>query len=282
MAKSDRASHIAAVKSAEKEIVSLVSEENGEQDTFSELMNRLMGEHETKIGTLYVRLALQVHIGARAKDSLSQDWRPWAKGKLAGLRKPFSPPRMYGLRNAGAIAEIIGESVGEASYLALVPFYRLLVAAGTPEEIEASQARIRELWAECVAEATEAGMDRVTEERARQKVEAIAPSGTRGSKGKNAAERKKSQQAKNARSRQPKNEPTKTTENEGEGNVSTVEVEPAAVEACTGVVETIVKGMARKTKTDETIIRLAMLAAVRIAQEHGLSTLLGVLSPEAK
>lgn len=88
-------------------------------------------------------------------------------------------PSLYRLANAGAVARVLGaESVGEASVGTLVPLYRVLAQAKTPEAREAADTLIRELWAKAQAKAQASKPPRETD--VTKLVEGVMTKGTRG------------------------------------------------------------------------------------------------------
>lgn len=64
-----------------------------------------------------------------------------------------SRPTLYRWTNAGAVARVLDDAVGAALIGSLVPLYRILTAASTPEDLQAAQELVRTVYAECVAAA---------------------------------------------------------------------------------------------------------------------------------
>jgi len=263
MSRKDSAALRAALKAATDSLKPLIDEANAEES-----------RHSSAIGSIFVRIALALHTGAAVKVTLGQDWRVWAASSLKALTRPVSPPTLYRLRNAGAVAEILGAAVGEASYTALVPLYRLLAdAAGKSDEIvKAATESVSDIWAAAVEAAAPMSP---TEEAVRQLVEIEVPT-TRGAKGRTAKGRK----AATAKAKRSRNTPTDTGENDGAGNVETVSIDPAAVEACGKIAGSMV-GAFVKAGTDEGTVRGIMLAAVRLIREHGADTVAAALAAPA-
>lgn len=217
-----------------------------------------------RIGRAMSRLALLIQQGARVREELGADWRPWAQEQGKGFGSngaDLAPPTVYRLRNAGAVAEVLGDAVGEASYLSLVPLYRLLAAATSDEDLAKASGTVSTLWEQAVAKAKNGTP---TEEAVRTLVERKLSRGTRGKAGKSAKGRKEAQAAKNKRSR---NTPTETTETGS--NEVTVSLDPAAIEAASKIVSRFVAKYAKDHSIEPSAVRAIMLGTVRLITEHG-------------
>jgi len=231
----------------------------------------------SETASFFLRLCLAVCEGAAVEESLGRDWREWAVKQASGFGKLAdddtfgdpSPATVYRYRNAGHVVSIVGIDaipVG-TTYLALVPFYRLIANATTDEGREKAAATIRSEWAKL------ARKGRVTEEQAKQAVEALQAPTTRGKQGTDAAGRKAAKDQKNARTRN-RNAPTETTETEK----NTVEVDPAAVEAASKVIGAFVRKEAKDHNVSPEAVKSIMLGTLRLAKEHGVSTVVGGLA----
>ena len=65
-----------------------------------------------------------------------------------------SRPTLYRWTNAGTVARVLGpELTGSALIGSLVPLYRILTAAKSPEELEAAEDLVRATYRECIAAA---------------------------------------------------------------------------------------------------------------------------------
>lgn len=215
-------------------------------------------EHYSAIGSALTRLSVLIARGAALETDRGGDWKEWAVTQCHGFGRDgadLAPPTVYRLRNAGAVALVLGDEIGGASYLALVPLYRFLASASNEEEEKAAHEVIRALWAQG-QKASRTGTPTA------EAVLALAEKkngGTRGSAGKTAEERKAAQKKKNERSR---NTPTETTEEKD------TETDPGARDACRAAVVRFLKD----TDVDTAVVTLGvMLGAVKLAETHTVS-----------
>jgi hypothetical protein len=114
--------------------------------------------HWQTIGEQYVGLGILFDEGAALVASRGEDWREWARGFItADSRVSVSVDTLYRIRNAGAVARVCDKPGDLASaptdwqgvtYLALVPFYRILAAAKSAEEKTQAETLVRTLVAE--------------------------------------------------------------------------------------------------------------------------------------
>ena len=252
MSKSDRASLLASLRSV-VESIGAVREE--------------VSEGYAKVGRAMTRLSVLIATGATIEESLGRDWRVWALAQCKGFGAngaDRAPPTVYRLRNAGVVANELGaDKVGEASYLSLVPLYRVLAdAAGKDDKAKnAASETVGKVWANASAKSRTGAP---TEESVRTLVEASQPKGTRGAAGKNATQRKATTAAKNAAAK--KNTPTA-----GNPAAEVVTIDPAAVESCGKVAGAMIAQYV-KAGTPEAVVRSIMLATLRVIREHGADT----------
>jgi hypothetical protein len=240
---------------------------------------------ERYIGRFEVLLAVDLDRGASAVEALPRsDWRKWAAELLPSLDEKS----IYRHRNAGRVATILaGDGTAErpnllgeipaASIGHLVPFYRVLPKgkAATEEAVSAAEALIRSTWAALVADLDD---EEVLDENgetiivqipptiseAVEAAEAVAPTNrTGGSKGGGKAEEDEDGEA------------------ETERGTSPVQVDPKAVEAASGPTAAIVQQQAEALSADPVLVKAAMLAALRLAETHGISVVQAVLSAAA-
>ena len=262
MSKKDRASLSAKLRVVVESIAAVRVEAQDVDSTY-----------RSSIGRILVRLSLLIHEGAGLEESLGHDWRKWAaiqaQGFGPGGSNP-SPPTVYRFRNAGAVAAVLGEAVGEASYLALAPLYRLLAAAKNEEELVKATAQVTATWA-AACKSSKTGVP--TEEHVRTLVEKIATKGTRGAAGKSAAQRKTAQTAKNAAVKRSRNEPTAGAKD----NETTITLDAAAIEAANRVVSSFVKKAATTHSIEGSAVRAIMLGTIRLVREHGADCIAATL-----
>lgn len=230
-----------------------------------------VSEHYASISSALTRLAVLVHSGAELETARGGDWKDWAVSQCHGFGRDgadLAPPTVYRLRNAGAVAAILGDAIGNASYLALVPLYRFIASAKTEAELETARTAIGAIWAEAVKGArngtpTAEAVLALVEKKNGQ-------GGTRGKKGQGAKGRAETQSKKNARSR---NTPTETTETKD------VETDPGARDACRAAVLRVTKDVDAETAVATYSV---MLAAVKLCETHSLSVTDAILREELK
>jgi len=207
--------------------------------------------------SILVRLSVLIAQGAPMVTDSGSDWRDWAVAQCKGFGPEggdLSPSTAYRLRNAGAVAQVLGDDIGDASYLSLVPLYRFLASAKSEEETETAHKAIRTLWSKAKGKGPKAP----TAESVLATVE-TAKQGTRGSKGADATERKAKAKAKAKRSR---NTPTETTE------TTDTETDPGARDACRNAADRFIRDLDPESAV--TILG-AMLMGVKLAENHSVS-----------
>jgi hypothetical protein len=242
-------------------------------------------ERDLAVGVFEVRIGMAL---ANARDAFAEakangvdmskvpnvktnDWREYARNAVPGK----SPATLYRWQNAGVVARILGDSVGNALVGSLVPLYRILPGAkATEEERTAAEGLIRETYAECV---TDAGTDDngrpipPEESAVLAAAERVSPSTRSGGGSKGGGGSKSTDEE------TPASEETPAAS----GTVSVVELETAKLETAAGPVASIRQDLSRKmvgkSLTDEGLLSI-MLATLRLAGEHGPAIVTAVLS----
>ena len=277
----------AAIETALGRIDSAVQDINAETSAFL----RRVGVFEVQagVGLDEIRSALADAKGAKVsfakvKGIGTDDWRVLARERVPGK----DVKTLYRWQNAGAVARILGDDVGNALVGSLVPLYRILSAVpkgASDEDRAAAEDLVRAAWREAVEGA---GMDEdknpipPTETEVKAIAERLAPTTRSGGSETTTDE-----------GEDPSDEdPDEDDEDEDEGaetrresSESLVVVEAAAVEAAAGPTDAIFRGIHRdlvgKTLTDEGVKAIA-LATLRLAGEHGVGTIVAVLAGKAQ
>jgi hypothetical protein len=92
-----------------------------------------------------------------------------------------TPPTIYRISNAGRVARVLGDQVGDASVGSLVPLYRVLEAAKTDEDLQAAETLVQTYWNEALKRSAK-GKPPTEASVATILAEANASEGTRGKK----------------------------------------------------------------------------------------------------
>lgn len=225
---------------------------------------------ERYVGRFEVLLAMDLDIGATAVEALPRsDWKKWGE-EASGL----SGKTLYRWRNAGRVAVVLtGDGTDEkpnllgdipaASIGHLVPFYRCF----SGRSAEDAEALIRTTWATLVADLDD---EEVLDENGATIIVQIPPTLKEATE---AAERV----APTSRSGGGRSSDEDDDERGTERGTTPVPVDPRAVEAATGPVAAILKQQAEALSADEVLVRGAFLAAMRLAEEHGISVVQAVL-----
>lgn len=256
-------------------------------------------------------IAIALDEGAEARTILGKEWKTWATSVVPG-----STATVYRWRNAGMVARILrGEPLTEdveengktktvpvlnedgsfqypdnllaavpfASHLTLVPLYRILTAAKTEEAKAAAPSLVRETWekilAECDEDEDEDGNPfRVAPdpETVLAAAETVAPSNRSGG---SSAAADSSDEDEDGDEDEDEGDEDEGTGSAGRADSSSLVIaDAAAVEAAAGPTESIVKQQAREYGVSETAVAGIMLAALRLAAEHGVSTVQAILA----
>lgn len=242
---------------------------------------------ERFIGRFEVLLAADLDRGATAVESLPKgDWKKWATTLLPNRDEKT----VYRWRNAGRVARILQgdgtearpDLLGEIPMAAighLVPFYRVLPTGKektNADAIAAAEDLIRATWSKLVADLDDeeiigedgetviVGMPPTVAD-ATAAAEKVAPTNRSGGGGggKDSAD------------------DDDDDDESGDRGTTPVQVDPKAVEAASGPVAAIVQQQADALSADPILVKTAMLAALRLAEEHGISTVQAVLSAAA-
>lgn len=250
-------------------------------------IDRKRSDFEAYIGRYEVLVCVALDEGAEAVASLGKDWREWARKQVPGQ----SAPTLYRWRNAGKVARVLmGDGSDETPNLlgevpaalvgSLVPLYRILTEAKTDEDRETAEGIIRDAYSELLAESADVTIpdengSPITVKAAPladavlAKAEAISPA----KKGKKAAAKKAADKSDES--------PEDSDDSRRESN-GLVQVDAAAVEAASGPVSSILAQCVRESGLDEAKVKGIFLAALRLAGEHGITTVQAVLgSPVA-
>ncbi len=253
---------------SKKDRASLTAQLRGLVSDISELRSEVSEEYR-RISSALTRLSVLVFTGAGIEDSLGRDWKLWAVAQCKGFGRDgadLAPPSVYRLRNAGAVAAVLGDAVADASYLALVPLYRFLAAAKTDAETETAHETIAAVWAQAV-KTSRTGAP--TAEAVLALVETKTKN-TRGKSGRTAAQRKADQTAKNTRA---KNTPTKTTE------TPDTETDPGARDACR---KSLLRALGTYSGEAAPLVLAGMALGVKLAETHSLSVADAIIREEVK
>jgi hypothetical protein len=249
MSKQDLKSRLAAFEAS---IGAVMAEISGHREALAAAVT----EHEGAELRLFVRVARDLFAGSALLVADGQDWRPWART----LNVASSDPTLYRIRNAGAVADILGDSVGDAFYTALVPLYRFVNPSSVKTEKDQAKGRtaLISTWKSLTKDGT------VTPDPAA--VIKVVDKKRPAKKGppKNASAESSD-----------RNDPTATTETETKTPM--VEApDTAAIEAASSVFDAQVKGFGRKG-ISEANVRAIFSACVRMSREHGIETVAAVL-----
>lgn len=247
-------------------------------------------EFEGFIGRYEVLVAIDLDRGSEAEEALGRDWRKWARDR--GI--PGSAPTIYRMRNAGKVARILqgdaetdadgNESypdsilgdVPDASPGCLVPLYRILSDAKTEEDRETAAGLIRETWSDLIA-----GRDTVvfTDADGNVTTGKVPPSPDEVLK---AAEKiaptKRSGGASKRKAATETAETGDESETDESRRASVVTVSAEAVEAATQPTRAILDQAVRDRKVAREDAVGIMLAALRLAAEHGITVVQAVLA----
>lgn len=216
---------------------------------------------------------------AKTPGIKTDDWRVVARDRVPGK----DLKTLYRWQNAGAVARILGDDVGCALVGSLVPLYRILSAVpakGTDEDRAAAEDLVRSAWSEAVEAA---GTDEdgtpvpPAESDVRVIAERLAPT-TRSGGSETTTPEGAEDEDEDGDEDEDEDEGAETRR---ESSESLVVVEAAAVEAASGPTDAIMRGIHRdlvgKVLTDEGA-KSIMLAALRLAGEHGAGTIVAVLA----
>ena len=239
------------------------------------------------IGRFEVLLSADLDAGATAVEALPKgDWKRWATTLLPNRDEKT----VYRWRNAGRVARILmGDGtdarpnlIGEIPMAAighLVPFYRVLPTGkdrADAEKVAAAEDLIRATWATLTADLDDeeiigedgetiiVGMPPTVAD-ATAAAEKVAPtnrSGGGGGGGKDSADDDDDGDA-------------------SERGTTPAVADPKKVEAATGPVAAIVQQQAAALNADPMLVKAAMLATLRLAEEHTISAVAAVLSAAA-
>jgi hypothetical protein len=239
---------------------------------------------EQRIGRYEVLIAVALSQGAEAVETIGgkTTWKEWGAKQLPHL----SASSLYRWRNAGDVARVLYGNGSEtepnllgdlpaAMVGSLVPLYRVLDLKARSDE---ARAKGRMLARSTYADLLKSAETMTVETREGETIsvpvapefaavlaaaEAVSPT-NRGGGGK-ASETDETETAETAE-----------TDQASSAHLTTVDV--AAVEAATGPVSAILAGLMREHGTSETITRGIMLAACRLAGEHGVGPVAAILS----
>ena len=211
---------------------------------------------------------------AKTKGVGTDDWRVLARETVPGK----DVKTIYRWQNAGAVARVLGDDVGNALVGSLVPLYRILSAvpkSGTDEDRAAAEDLVRTAWKEALADAgTEDGVQVPPESDAVKTIaERLAP--TTRSGGASA-----STETTDDDDDEDDDDDDETTPQASASGL--VVVDPAAVEAATGPTDAILRGLVREHGISEGAARGCMLAALRLGTEHGNGNVVAALATTTK
>lgn len=227
--------------------------------------------HVQSVGEQLLSAAVLVSEGADLHEAHNLgDWREWSRKSLTGAG--VSVGTMYRVRNAGTVARV-ADNTGDlasdpidwsgVSYLALVPFYKVLAGAKSADEKSVAETLVRELVAKGFAH-----KDGLTAEVAEDLVSAIpstrgANAGDADSRAKAREAAKKRRAARTAAAVTPP--PTKTEEDDS-----------AAREACSKAIGRILKP---EVFSDESLpgVKSAMVAAAKLCEQYNPSTVIAIV-----
>jgi hypothetical protein len=205
---------------------------------------------------------------AKVAGIATDDWREYARGMVPGK----SNGTLYRWQNAGAVAKVLGDALVPGTLVgALVPLYRLLTAAKSDEDRETAEVMIRELYAEAAEAAgtdDEGAAIAPVQADILARAEAAAPSNRSGGTSK-AAEA-------------AADDDDDDDDDDGtRGTADLTVVDAAAVESAAGPCDAIMRGILKDHEgnplTREVLVAV-MLATLRLAGEHGVSTVQAVLA----
>ena len=269
--------------------------------TITDVMSWVAGERgtfEQRVGRYEVQAAIALSLGADAKETLGtkETWTEWGLKQFPGMSKQT----LYRWRNAGHVARVLqGDgteaepdllgSPPQALVGSLVPLYRVLDLKARSDEARAQGRTLaRTVYSDLLKKAEEIEILTREGETVRVKkaplfaevlaeAEAVSPT-NRGGGGK-ADEETKADEAEAPSGETETETPSGETEAPDEGTEESrresasglVTVDPAAVERAAIAVGPIVAGLVRDTKVDEETVRGIMLAALRLAGEHGIA-----------
>lgn len=256
---------------SKKDRAALTAQLRGIVSSIAEVRTEVSEEYR-RIGSAMTRLASLVFEGAGIESSLGRDWKVWAVAQCRGFGRDgsdLSPPSVYRLRNAGAVASVLGDAVGEASYLSLVPLYQFLAVVKTDEDQKTAETIIHAVWA-AAQKGSRTGTP--TEEAVRTLVEQKTKKagGTRGKAGRTAAQRQEDQKKKNARAR---NTPTKTTE------TPDPDTDPGARDACR---KSLTRALATYSADASPYVLAGMALGVKLAETHGVAVADAIVREEVQ
>lgn len=202
----------------------------------------------------------QLNVGGASVGT--DDWREYARTLVPGR----SAPTLYRWMNAGTVARIIGDSVGNAPVGALVPLYRILTDAKSDEESAAAADLVREVWADVLKQTPKGKTP--SEDVVLALAEAASPT-TRGASSSSGG----TDDAKT-------DDETKTDDENRAPSENVVSVDPVAVESAAGPISSMLKQWETDGTPRETAVGI-MLATIRLVNEHGRDVVAAVLATGA-